>query len=66
MPGPSKQGKLPELHAFARAKLDAVLTEPLPDEWKDLLRQLHEREEHQSLRSDPPSGDVHHKKTTKP
>jgi len=63
MPGPSEQGKFPVLHAFARAKFDAILTEPLPDEWKELLRQLHEREEHQSPPSDP-LNDVHHKKKT--
>jgi len=53
MPGPRYQSKFPELHAFARAQLDAVLTEPLPDDWKDLLRQIHEREEHQASGSDP-------------
>jgi len=62
MPGPSEQGTFPTLHVIARAKLDAVLTEPLPDEWKDLLRQIREREERQSSRSDPRSDDVHHKK----
>jgi hypothetical protein len=34
----------------------------LPDEWKDLPRQLHEREQHQSYRSDPVPDDGHHKK----
>jgi hypothetical protein len=63
MPGPSYHGKFPTLHVFARAQLDAVLTEPLPEEWKDLLRQIDEQEEHQASRSDPPSGDIHNKKT---
>jgi hypothetical protein len=62
MPRPSDQGKFPELHAFARAKLDAVLAEPLPYEWKAVLQQIHEREEHQSSRSDPRSDDLHKSK----
>ena len=48
------------LHPFARAELDAVLTEPLPQEWKDLLRQLHERENQQSSGSDPSPDEVDH------
>jgi hypothetical protein len=59
---PRDQGKFPTLHAFARAKIDASLTEPLPDEWKEMLRQIHEREKHQSSSSDPPSDNVRPKK----
>jgi len=58
MPGP-RQLKFPTLHPFVRAGLDSVLTEPLPDGWKELLRQIHERERQQSA-SDPTTDEVHH------
>jgi hypothetical protein len=32
------------LRPFARAELDLVLAEPLPEKWKDLLRRLREGE----------------------
>jgi len=64
MPGPSQHGKFPTLHAFARAKLDAVLTESLPDQWNELIRQIEEREQHEPTRSNPPYSAVHHKKRT--
>ena len=57
MPGPSEQGKYPKLHPFARAGLDAVLTEPLPDRWKELLQKIHEQEGQQSS-SDTSSDEV--------
>jgi len=64
MPGGNEQRRFPRLHAFARAELDAVLMEPFPDEWKELLRQIDERDRNQSSRTDPVtdpvSGDVHH------
>jgi len=43
------------LHPFARAELDLALAEPLPEKWKDLIRQLRERE-----RPLDPSDDIQH------
>jgi hypothetical protein len=57
-----RESALGTLHPFARAQLDAVLSEPLPQEWMDLLRQIREREGHQSSGSDPSSDDVRHTK----
>jgi hypothetical protein len=48
------------LHRFTRDEVDAVLTEPLPQEWRDLLRRISEREADHASRDQSPD-EIHHK-----
>src|SRR5262249_25681810 len=50
------------LHLFARAEVDAILAEPWPQQWIDLIQELKEREQHQPSASVPSPHRVHHKK----
>jgi hypothetical protein len=56
-----KTSKLGVLHPSARVELDAALTEPFPERWNYLLRQLGERERQLSSQSE----EIHQKKKSR-